>query len=86
MRFVAVQLLQHVCPKTFAHGLRLDRWGKPRLLNHAIADRLKRNADELGQSFGGGRVFLIGDMLIPPVARLWNQRTPGFLVGIRTAF
>jgi hypothetical protein len=70
-------------PQPFAQGLRLDGRGKLRFLHHAIADRLQRIADEFGQPFGSCRVFLFGDMLIPPVAGLLNQRPPGFGVGIR---
>ena len=65
MRFVAVQLLQQVRPQPFAQGLRLDCGGEFSLLHHAIADRFQRFADEFGQPFGGGQVFLFLDMLIP---------------------
>lgn len=67
MGFVTVQLLQSVRLQSFPQGLRLDRVMVAGLFLDADADRFQVFADELLQSFGGRRIFLALDIVLPPL-------------------
>ena len=49
-------------------------------------DRIEGFADKGGQSLGIGGIFLLFDMLIPPVAGFRDQSLSGFFIGIGSAF